>query len=822
MASTTINFLSADVPLGKSFWLDDQGELQKSSYPNVKNFTSYSVPCTSLREFYTQLKEHAARGHCLIKGKLNRVLNSESRAASTKSDDTTNWICLDLDGAPYASPQEFIRSEPALKDVSYVVQYSASYGINGNTKLSCHIFMMLDASVPAATLKTWLMELNLLNPKTREGIKLTRTGAGLHWPVDITACQNDKLLYVTPPKLNKGVSSTLKDSERIQYVPGKTGTLSAKSIIPKKSIEALKEEERGLRNGLRVDKGLKPLRSQTQWKGDYEVQPKPGEATPTGVRVERDFVYFNLNGGDSWGYYHPVGNFELIHNFKGEPSYYTRELLPGYYKDQVGTQKAKQGQPTESGETILAFRDKRTATYWNGTWRPDTQVLDLHPARSELQLNHWMQNHGMAPFEVIPVWDIQFNPQSDIIIDDDNHTINTYVPTPYFRADFSTMGSLKNCPLIKSIMLHAVSGGKEDETFEHWLNWLAVIFQHRVKPKTAWLFSGIEGTGKGVMFNSILAPLLGREYVQCKRASELEEKFNAWMEKALIAFIDEVEIPTSTRKEIISGDLRNFITEDWVTIRGMQRAAIQVQNYTGLAFSTNKSAALMISANDRRYNVGVFQPKRLHLTTHQIHGQGKGTISSELEAFMQYVMTREANIDIAATALKNAAHAELVESNKTSIDVVAGQLADGDIAGLWDSVTDPGMAMTLGAENAAFAYEYHKMLKREIVEMCVAPVSAYRDKVLNKKVDKIITNESRLSRDELLIVFEHCVGNMPKTPNKFTSLLKHRNIKTERIRIGGALVHGLRVEWKAPRSWLEERMTEFEAQKPTTKLARVK
>jgi ribosomal protein L12E/L44/L45/RPP1/RPP2 len=233
----------------------------------------------------------------------------------------------------------------------------------------------------------------------------------------------------------------------------------------------------------------------------------------------------------------------------------------------------------------------------------------------------------------------------------------------------------------------------------------------------------------------------------------------------------------------------------------MNRGAAQVRSYTGIAMSTNKSAAVMISANDRRYNVGVHQPKRIVLSQEEIDEQ----IPKELEAFMCYLMTRTANKGVAAQALKNAAHAELVESNKTSIDVLVTQLADGDIMSLWDSVTDPNIAMALRAESAAFSFEYHKILKREITEMCLSQTSSYQDKVLKKmktNVEKIVTCESRLSRDELMVVFEH--------------------VKTERLRINGALHYGLRTEWKAPKSWIDERMAEFALTAPKSRLARVK
>ena len=812
MNPTVINFLSSDVVLGKSFWVDSQGELCKSSYPNVRDFTSHSVTCNSIKDFHAALNKHAALGNCLIKGKLHKTLIDESRAGATKSDDTTNWICLDLDGAPFDTPSKFIAAVPELKDIAHVVQYSASYGINGNTKLSCHIFMFLDAAIPAQNIKTWLMDKNL-NDGLRKGITLNRVPTTLHYPLDITACQNDKLLYIAPPAMSKGVTSTLKASERIQFVPGRNQTLSVKHLQSTRTLEQVKEEAKRLRDDLRKTANLPVLRSGTKWIGEYEVQSKPGVATITGKKEERGFIYFNLNGGNSWSYYHPVGNHEFIRCFKDDTLVFlTKELLPDYYKDQRVQQRIQQSQPTEGGELVLAFRDKRTAQYYNGTWAESTQQLDLHPAKSELQLNHWMQNHQLPPFEVIPVWDLHFNPQSTVILNEEAHTINTYVPTKYFRMEFDPKASLNKCPLIKRIMLHAISGGQEDETFEHWLNWLAVIFQHKRKPKTAWILHGEEGTGKGVIISRILTPLLGAEYVVQKRASELEEKFTGWLEKALIAFIDEIEVSASQRKDTISGDLRSFITEDVVTIRHMNRAAVQTKNYTGLIFSSNKPNPVIISSGDRRYNVGYFQRIKLVVTQHELDT----VLPTELEAFMSYIMTRKADVQQAVTPLKNQAHKDLVENNKTSADITASQLANGDIMALWEMRMDLNMALQITGGNAGFAQLYHDIIKREIEVLAASPNGgSYKTRVAkNNKADTIITAESKLSRDELLVVFEHCVGNMPKTPNKFTSLLKHRGIKTEQMRANGLKTFGLRVEWKAPRSWLDEVMSEFKAADP--------
>lgn len=799
-------FLSAKLKLTKHYEQKDD-EIVSTPYPNVRDFTSHEEKITTLKDLYTKLKDHAAKGHCLVKGRLNKQLNNEPRAGSTRSDDTTDWLCLDLDGSPFKDPQSFMAAHKDLADMSYVVQYSASYGITSKD-LRCHIFVLLDGKIQAPLIKTWLIAQNINVQQNREALTLTKAKGALHYSLDITTCQNDKLLYIAPPTLGKGIKPSLTDSERIQYFPGKIERMPTSRLRLDKSTEQIKKEARTLLNALRKAQGLDALRSDVKIVGEYEVQAKPGEAIITGIREERGFVYFNLDGGDSWAYYHPVENFELIHNFKGEPSYNTKELLPGYYKDKKRELTEKMGQPTEGGELILAFRDKRTATYWNGVWNPEAKHLDLHPAKSRDQLADWMLNHGLPPYDVIPIWTLHFNPQSTVIIDEDAKTINTYVPTKWFHTQPKAV-PLESAPLIKRIILHVVSGGYEDETFEHFMNWLAVIFQHRAKPKTAWVWHGTEGTGKGLFVARILAPLLGQRYVVQKRASELEEKFTGWLENALIAFIDEIQVSTSAKKDTISGDLRNFITEDQVTIRNMGQAAVQCDNYTGFIFSSNMDAPVMIKHTDRRYNIGMFQNNRLEITQDEIDHQ----IPKELPAFFNHIMTRKADRAKAAQCLRNEAHEEVIAANRTSLDTVAMQIMNGDIMELWDNRADMNLINEIHGVNSAFAHSYYNILKNEIVML------AQNSKSIQSRSTGITVGNSKLSRDQLLIIFEHCVGNMPKTPNKFTRLLSHRRLKTTRMRINNDLVYGVEVMWKADSKWLNERIKEF-ADK--TKLRRVK
>jgi hypothetical protein len=48
----------------------------------------------------------------------------------------------------------------------------------------------------------------------------------------------------------------------------------------------------------------------------------------TGIRRARGFTYLNLNGGDSWGYYFPDSNPEVLYSFKGEPPVRLADIAP--------------------------------------------------------------------------------------------------------------------------------------------------------------------------------------------------------------------------------------------------------------------------------------------------------------------------------------------------------------------------------------------------------------------------------------------------------------------------------------------------------------
>ncbi|MGZ5164929.1 MAG: hypothetical protein ACXWCQ_30850, partial [Burkholderiales bacterium] len=104
-----ITFLSADTPLTKSYSLV-HGKLVKTPYPHAFHFTSHAESFSTIDELYAHLVAHALRGHCMLKGNLQRSLISESRAGTTDRNSTTTLLVFDLDRAPFKSPEAFVAA----------------------------------------------------------------------------------------------------------------------------------------------------------------------------------------------------------------------------------------------------------------------------------------------------------------------------------------------------------------------------------------------------------------------------------------------------------------------------------------------------------------------------------------------------------------------------------------------------------------------------------------------------------------------------------------------------------------------------------------
>jgi hypothetical protein len=298
-------------------------------YPLVRRFCSFARNAADLAQIYALLVAHREAGHCLLKGQLDRTLRHESRAGRTDPNAPTDLLVLDLDFDQGFEDIDAFLEAIGLPGVCYVLHHSSSAGITAQPGLRAHVFVQLARQVAPVQLKLWLRHLNLTVPGLRDQVRLSANGMTLSYPLDVTSCQNDKLLFIADP-----VVEGLEDP-----LAGRRFELCQRGI---ESIDlrpehlnpgAVQREADAQVSELRAKAGLPERRPRyIALPGRERLLANPEPATVTGVRRARGFVYLNLNGGDSWAYYFPESNPEIVRSFKGDPPVRLAELAPGLWK----------------------------------------------------------------------------------------------------------------------------------------------------------------------------------------------------------------------------------------------------------------------------------------------------------------------------------------------------------------------------------------------------------------------------------------------------------------------------------------------------------
>jgi len=784
-------FLIADTALTKAYTKLLDGTIEKSSYPNVWQVSSETEDVSTLKEFEAAINKHAALGHCLLKGNVLRPLTNESRKDSTDRNATTEFLCLDIDGISptFTSTSvvvtkqknlttgviEEVESEVTstinvttdtilealgLKDVYYIVQWSGSMGIGNNT-LRCHIFIMLTKPVSAPLIKQWLIQKNHEVAILREHQGLTKTGNSLTWGLDITACQADKLIYIAPPTL-KGIKNPLGRTPRISLISKKDETYDLTGKINSTDQNRALTDARVLE--LREREGLPKRKLMYKHVGGHEILAKPGECIATEIKTDRGFVYFNLNGGDSWAYFHPENNPDYIFNFKGEPVYLTKELLPAYWE----TLSHQAYRVASNGMTYLAFLDRATSTYYRGTYDATNDVLNIYPAKNESMVRQFADANGLRLGPNIPEWDMEFNPTNGVRVDFTNQVINTFERTAYMKA--SAKKVTKCPPTIFKIIDHILN--KDQETTEHFMNWLACIAQNLDRTRTAWVFQGIPGTGKGLLFNKILQPLFGANQTVIKRAGELTEKWTDFVQGKFIVFIDEIQTSALKDEAGVIANMKNLITEPTAQIRRMNQNSYSVPNYTNWIFASNKPDPVSVDKNDRRFNVAPYQGVEFPRPT----DEEVNAIEGELQAFYHFLLSYPMDKHMASTPLKSDARDTLIELSQSTSESTADAIREGNIEFFLDQLPNTD------------AYKSDNKL--------LPKVENYRRALCDIMCRAKPNNTHHIRRDELFALFDYTVGGMSPSPATFTRFLGHRQLAIKPITLPGSKTErGLSTTW---------------------------
>lgn len=767
-------FLEASVPLVKTLAVQPDGTVDSSPYPHVKKVTSHEKTVTSIQELYQHIVAHAAQGHCLYKGLLDKHLDGESRAGHTLTQEPTSWVCIDLDDYPAPDVATAMR-ELGFDNVQHIVQHSAKAGFSQG--LRAHVFFLLANPKTPTLLKAWLKHLNLSLELPTE---LTASGLALRWPVDVSTCQNDKLLYIAPPSLN--VPDPIPC--RIELVAPPTAQ-PAYTIPPfpldteARALELVNQLRSG--HGLRRRSTLRLTR-----KGGYDVLRNPEPAIVTDVKEERGFTYLNLNGGDSWGYFYPSSKPEILSNFKDEPCYLLREIVPDYYAQ---LQAAPPPPPDEElppadqqGVQRWVGIDKKTSRYFKAAYDPQSHAVELMPSQDRTRLLDYTAAYNLPAPEVLHDWDIRFDPTDPEPVDFQRRTINLYAPSPYWLAARKRLspgqhpkGAFDHAGPILKLITHVLGGCAE--SFNRFMNWNAFILQTGLKPQTAWIFHGRTGTGKGLLFQ-VLRELYGKQALT-SNVEALSDRFNSRLARAQLLLVDEAD-SEQMEKHGLAAKLREWITEDTIPVRAMRVEPVEEPSYFGVIFAANLPNAAIITLDDRRYNIPPRQEQQLLEVIEGSTGEFRSQVLDPLalEAFANMLAAWEVDESLVYQPMESEAKRQMQAASLSSPDHLLQALRTGD-----------------------FRYFVLMLPPPEDITDITPQLTAYRELVSNIYADlRTVPYGTRvtvpLTRTDLRTMFGYLVG-WKNAPSRFDTALSRYGVQFEAASVPyhGSIVLGMPFEF---------------------------
>lgn len=679
-----LTFLSGPVALTKTIaYNPHQGSYHVSAYPLVQKVTSYVEHVASIDDVAATVEKHAVRGHALLKGGLTKPLENESRAGFWR-DDKHDWVVFDFDKVACAPTVEgaldaIKKYLPACcQNVDCLIQLSSSCYRPDTTLLSAHILMLLEAPQSSAAINHWIEWINFHSPMKDE-LSLTDSGMALHFPLDRSVNVPSKLIYVAPPRC-VGFAAAVSEPFVIYDGEQRRMTMPSSERLPGNAIGDKINE-------LRAAASLPERNYRTRTAHGVEIMVDAETCVIHDIKPSGEgYIRFNMNGGNSLAYYINLREPNLIGNHKGEPFLVTESVAPDLYKALVKTAKVVPSKALASCaiEPLAFYATNRGSQLYVGSYDRENDILRIDASTKDAAYS-WLAGFG-APLKAnFPHYDLVFDMTSELRFEDGYPMINLFRRTPLMKK-YSGIAHTQDvdntlpdlckaaCPVTYRVISSAV--GDSQEAVTYFLNWLGAIFQNHDRTNSAWVLSGVEGTGKGFITNYFMRHLFGDDVVTQQTFEHVNDKFNEFLEGKLIVSLNEAVMSKTIDRDKVMAKLRDWITEPQIVIRGMFKSGREAKNYANFIVSSNDRRPVTIESHDRRWNVGEYQTERLLVTANELATVIEGL---EMDAFAKFLSSLIINNDMLNNPYAGETKERVYEATHNLLDRVARAITEGDI-----------------------------------------------------------------------------------------------------------------------------------------------
>jgi len=216
-------------------------------------------------------------------------------------------------------------------------------------------------------------------------------------------------------------------------------------------------------------------------------------------------------------------------------------------------------------------------------------------------------------------------------------------------------------PRIKALIFNLV--GNIENHYNYFNKWLAWQLQNPLnRLPTSIILQGEHGTGKTKFCELVLKNIFENNFTEIGQ-TEINADYNDFIVGKQLIVANEVI--HNDNKFLVPDKLKNFVTDEYLSIKQRFKDTYYIQNYSQWIFVSNNQVPLKIEAGDRRYTI--FKSKKLIDGFTLINGLIQN-LDNELKGYLNYLLNLEVKFIEVSQPLDNKEKQDLIEASWNSVD----------------------------------------------------------------------------------------------------------------------------------------------------------
>jgi len=216
----------------------------------------------------------------------------------------------------------------------------------------------------------------------------------------------------------------------------------------------------------------------------------------------------------------------------------------------------------------------------------------------------------------------------------------------------------------------------------YFINWLAYGMQTLSKTGTAIVSKGVQGTGKGVIYELIIQYMIGSKYTTLLDNEGLKSRFNGELENKLFVLANEIKADFREGNTIYER-LKMYVTDSSIRFEEKNTKARTIPNFFNMWFHSNNDVPLQIQGSDRRYTVFNTKSRKLTEVSEELGYEHISdyikAIQNERDNFIYDIMSLKYDKYQATTTLQTVEKELIYEASMSKIEVLSDKLKKLDI-----------------------------------------------------------------------------------------------------------------------------------------------